>query len=157
MKVAQNDETNPVTRPVHPPHIPSIANTQLFPSDSSVRKRETPGILSRMFPPFAGITYPYVTSSLAQRIAASCFVLHLIALLFIVFPLRYSFPVDSETDAAAAQFDYGVDDPSLPEQPGKPSLNHQISPILLSTACIRVVWHVTVRLLLFCCIACHCH
>ena len=46
----------------------------------------------------------------------------LIALLFIVFPLRYSFPVDSETDAAAAQFDYGVDDPSfLPEQPGKPS------------------------------------
>ncbi len=29
-------------------------------------------------------------------------------------------PVDYETDAAAAQFDYGVDDPSLPEQPGKP-------------------------------------
>ena len=47
--------------------------------------------------------------------------LHLIALLFIVFPLRYSFPVDYETDAAADQFDYGVDDPSLlPEQPGKP-------------------------------------
>ena len=45
----------------------------------------------------------------------------LIALLFIVFPL-FS-PVDYETDAAAAQFDYGVDDPSLlPEQPGKPLL-----------------------------------
>ena len=30
-------------------------------------------------------------------------------------------PVDYETDTAAAQFDYGVDDPSyLPEQPGKP-------------------------------------
>ena len=30
-------------------------------------------------------------------------------------------PVDYETDAAAAQFDYGVDDPSyLLEQPGKP-------------------------------------
>ena len=29
--------------------------------------------------------------------------------------------VDYETDTAAAQFDYGVDDPSyLPEQPGKP-------------------------------------
>ena len=29
--------------------------------------------------------------------------------------------VDYETDVAAAQFDYGVDDPSfLPEQPGKP-------------------------------------
>ena len=30
-------------------------------------------------------------------------------------------PVDYGTDAAAAQFDYGVDDPSyLLEQPGKP-------------------------------------
>ena len=55
-------------------------NLQHFTSGSFVRKRETPGILSRMFPPFAGITYPCVTSPLAQRIAASCFVLHLIAL-----------------------------------------------------------------------------
>ena len=47
----------------------------------------------------------------------------LIALLFIVFPLRYFFPVDIETDAAATQYDYGVDDPSLlTEQPGKPPL-----------------------------------
>ncbi|XP_037437774.1 early nodulin-20-like [Triticum dicoccoides] len=46
-----------------------------------------------------------------------------------------------ETDAAAASIDYSVDDPSfLPEQPGKPlPLDHQISHILLSTACIRVV------------------
>ena len=63
----------------------------------------------------------------------------LIALLFIVFPLRYFFPVDPEA-AGDPQFDYGVDDPSLlPEQPGKPPLDHQISPILLYTACIRVV------------------
>ena len=74
-----------------------------------------------MFPPFAGITYPRVTSPLAQRIAASCFVLPLIALLFIVFPLRYLFPVDSETAADVHVFDYIEDDPSfLPEQPGKP-------------------------------------
>ena len=140
MKVAQNDETNPNTQSVRPPHIPSIANTQLSPSGSSTRKREISGILSRMFPPFAGITYPCVTSPLAQRTAVSCFVLHLIALLFIVFPLRYFFPVGSETDTAAAQFDYGVDDPSyLPEQPGKPPFDHQISPIVLYTACIRVV------------------
>ena len=47
--------------------------------------------------------------------------LHLIALLFIVFPLHYSFPVDSETDADAPVVDYITDDPSLlPEQPGKP-------------------------------------
>ena len=63
----------------------------------------------------------------------------LIALLFIVFPLRYFFPVDPET-VGDPQFDYGVDDHSLPEQPGKPApLDHQISPILLYTACIRVV------------------
>ena len=63
----------------------------------------------------------------------------LIALLFIVFPLRYFFLIDLET--AGAPIDYVVDDPSfLPEQPGKPPpLDLQISPILLSTACIRVV------------------
>ena len=64
----------------------------------------------------------------------------LIALLFIVFPLRYLFPVDPETDAHTPVIDYIDDDPSfLPEQPGKPPLDHQISPILLYTACIRVV------------------
>ena len=140
MKVAQNDETNPDMQPVRPPRVPIIVNLQHFTSGSSVRKRETPGILSRKSPPFAGITYPCVRPPLAQRIAASCFVLHLIALLFIVFPLRYFFPVDPET-AGDPQLDYGVDDPSyLPEQPGKPPpLEHQISPILLYTACIRVV------------------
>ena len=62
-----------------------------------------------------------------------------IALLFIMFPLRYFFPVDPEA-VGDLQFDYGVDDPSfLLEQPGKPPLDHQISPILLYTACIRVV------------------
>ena len=73
MKVAQNDETIPDTQPVRPPHIPSIANSQLFPSDSFVRKRETPGILSRMFPPFAGITYYRVRAHLALRL--SCYAL----------------------------------------------------------------------------------
>ena len=121
MKVAQNDETNPDTRPVRPPRIPSIGNLQHFTSGSFVRNRETPGILSRIFPLFADIAYPYVRSPLAQRIAASYIVLHLIALLFIVFPLRYSFPVDFETAADVRVFDYIEDDPSfLPEQPGKP-------------------------------------
>ena len=36
-----------------------------------------------------------------------------------MFPFRYFFPVDLET-VGDPQFDYGVDDPSLPEQPGKP-------------------------------------
>src|SRR3954469_21956515 len=137
MKVAQNDETNPDTQPVRPPRIPNVSNSQLSPSGSSARKRETPGILSRMFPHFTGITSYLVRSPLAPRIA----MLYLIALLFIVFPLRYFFPVDTETDAAAgAPIDYVVDDPSfLSEQPGKPPLDHQISPTLFYTACIRVV------------------
>ena len=37
-----------------------------------------------------------------------------------MFPLSYFFPVDSETDADVRVFDYTEDDPSLPEQPGKP-------------------------------------
>ena len=41
-------------------------------------------------------------------------------MVFIVSSPLFS-PVDYETDAAAAQFDYGVDDPSfLLEQSGKP-------------------------------------
>ena len=41
MKVALNDETNPNTQSVRPPHVPSIVNLQHFTSGSSVRKRET--------------------------------------------------------------------------------------------------------------------
>ena len=75
MKVAQNNETNPVTQPVRPPHIPSIANTQLSPSGSPVRKRETPGILSRMFPPLADITYYCVRAHRTPRIVLLRFVM----------------------------------------------------------------------------------
>ena len=46
----------------------------------------------------------------------------LIALLFIVFPLCYFFPVDPETAFDATVFDYVDDDPSYfsIELPGKP-------------------------------------
>ena len=129
MKVAQNDETNSDTQPVRTPRIPSIPNTQLSPSGSFVRKCETPGILSRMFPPFVGITSYRVRAYLAPCFASLCFVMLCLLRIYCFFPL-FS-PVDYETDTAAAQFDYGVDDLSLlPEQPGKPPLDHQISPIL---------------------------
>ena len=138
MKVAQNDETNPNTQSVHTPHIPSIAKSQLFPSDSSVRKRETPGILSRMFSPFASVTYPCVRSRLAPRFVMSRIFMHLFALYLLFLPPLLS--LDTKTDAAATEYDYGVDDHSFSaELPGKPPLDHQISPILLYTACIRVV------------------
>ena len=86
MKVAQNNETNPDTQPVRPPRIPSIANMQLFPSDSFVRKCETPGILSRMFSPFAGITYYRVRAHLAPLIVMSCIVMHMFALYLLFLP-----------------------------------------------------------------------
>ena len=89
-----------------------------------------------MFSPFAGITYYRVWTPLATLIVMSCIVMHMFALYLLFLPPLLS--LDSDTDAAA-QFAYGVDDPSyLPEQLGKPPLDHQISPILLYTACIRV-------------------
>ena len=91
-----------------------------------------------MFPPFAGITYYRVWAHLASRFVMSCIVMHLFALYLLFLPPLLS--LDTETDAAATQYDYGVDDPSFSaELPGKPPPDHQISPILLSTACIRVV------------------
>ena len=119
MKVAQNDETNPDWQSIRSPHVPSIVNLQHFISGPSVKKRETSGILSRMFPPLTGTTSYHVRARLASLLDMSCIDMHLFTWYSLFFPL-FS-PVDYETDAAAAQFDYGVDDPSLlPEQPGKP-------------------------------------
>ena len=119
MKVAKNDETNPNMQPVRPPHTPNLSNSQLSPSGSSVRKCETLGILSRMFPPFAGISYYCVRAHRTPRIALIYFVVLCLLCIHYLFPL-FS-PVDYETNAAATQYDYGVDDLSfLPEQPGKP-------------------------------------
>ena len=119
MKVAQNDETNPVMQPVRPPHTPSIPNTQLSPSGSPVRKRGT-GILSRMFSPFVSITYYRVRAHRTLRIALIYFVMLCLLCIHYFFPL-FS-PVDYETDADATEYDYVTDDPSLSKQPGKPPL-----------------------------------
>ena len=74
-----------------------------------------------MFPRFFSITYYRVRAHLASRLVMSCIVMHLFALYSLFLPPLP--PLDTETDAAAAQFDYEVDDPSfLPEQPGKPPL-----------------------------------
>ena len=115
MKVAQNDETNPDTQSVRPPHPSNLSNPQLSPSGSSARKHETPGILSRMLSPFVGITYYRVRTCLTLLVVLLCTCL----LCIYCFSPLFS-PVDYETDTATVQFDYGVDDPSyLPEQPGK--------------------------------------
>ena len=73
-------------------------------------------------PPFTGTTYCRVRTHLAPLIVMSRIVMLMFALYLLFLPPLFS-PVDYETDAAADQFDYGVDDPSLlPEQPGKPPL-----------------------------------
>ena len=74
-----------------------------------------------MFPPFVGITYYRVRAHLAPLFAMSCIVMLMFVLYLLFLPPLLS--LDIETDAAATQYDYGVDDPSLlPEQPGKPPL-----------------------------------
>ena len=78
------------TQPVRPPHIPSIANMQLSPFGSFVRKRETPGLLSRMFPSFVGITYYRVRAYLAPCIASLCFVMLCLLRIYCFFPLFFS-------------------------------------------------------------------
>ena len=120
MKVAQNDETNPNTQPVRPPRIPNLSNSQLPPpSGTFAQKRETPGILSRMFLPFAGITYYRVRAHLTLLVVLSCIDMHMFTWYSLFLPPLLL--LDIETDAALTQYDYGVDDPSLlPEQPGKP-------------------------------------
>ena len=118
-KVAQNDETNPDTQPVRPPHIPNISDSQLSPSISSAENAKHRGYFPRMFPPFVGITYYRIRAHLAPLIVMSCIVMLMFALYLLFLPPLLS--LDIETDVAATQYDYGVDDPSLlPEQPGKP-------------------------------------
>ena len=90
-----------------------------------------------MLSPFAGITSYRIRAHLAPLIVMSCIGMHMFALYLLFLPTLLS--PDSDTDAAAAQYDYGDDDPSLPEQPGKPPLNTRYRIFLLSTACIRAV------------------
>ncbi len=82
-----------------------------------------------MFPPFAGTTSYGVRAHLAPCIVMSSVVMLMFALYLLFLPPLLS--LDTETDIVATQYDYGVDDHSLlPEQPGKPPLDHQISPTL---------------------------
>ena len=138
MKVAQNNETNLDTQPVRPPHIPSIANTQLSPSGSSVRKRQTPGILSRMFPLFTSIAYYRVRAYLAPRIASLCFVMLWLLCYLLCSPSVTSFrqtPRVPTTPSLTTELTTHSSCQS--NQASPPPLDHQISPILLYTACIR--------------------
>ena len=70
--------------------LASIATMQQSTSGSSVQRRKTPGILSRMFPHFTSITYYRVRSFLAPRIAMLCFVMPCLLRIYCFFPLFFS-------------------------------------------------------------------
>ena len=70
-----------------------------------------------MFSPFVGITYYRDWAHLASLLVMSCIDMHLFALYSLFLPPLLS--LDTETDAHPV-IDYVDDDPSLPEQPGKP-------------------------------------
>ena len=138
MKVAQNDETNPDTQPARPPHITSIANTQISPSGSSVQKHETPGILSWLFSPFVGITSYCVRTHLAPLLVMPCINMHLFALYSLFLPPLLSGRLrDSRRCWCPDRLRCWR--PLLARATRQAPLDHQTSPILLSTACISVV------------------
>ena len=137
MKVAQNGETNPNTQSICLRHIPSIANIKPFPLgsfvrkcltsrkrsrmlspfDSSARKHETPGIFSRMFPPFTGVTSYRVRTHLALPVVLLCTCLLCIYCFFP--PLLSGRPRDCRwcrCDQLRRRRPLSL----LPEQPGKP-------------------------------------
>ena len=75
------------------------------------------------FPDVSPLRRYHLLPRLGTPSTARCHVMHRHANVCIIFIVSFPLfsPVDYETDAAAAQFDYGVDDPSyLLEQPGKP-------------------------------------
>ena len=138
MKVAQNNETNPDTQPVRPPHIPSIANTQLSPPVHLSENAEHRGYFPGCFPPSL-VSPPTALGHPWHRVspcyALCCFDCSVIY--YVPPPLLLS---SRPRDCRRPPIDYGVDEPSFSaELPGKAPLDHQISPILLYTACIRVV------------------
>ena len=125
MKVAQNNKTNLNMPSVRLPHIPSIKNLQHFTSGSSVRKHETLGVLSRMFPPFTGITSYRVRTRLALPVVLLCTCLLCIYCFSHLFssvdPMTMLMPLWSTTSPMTP--------PSCPSNQASPPLDHQISPI----------------------------
>ena len=114
-------------------------NCNFPPSGSSVRKRKTPGILSRLFSPFVGITYYRDWAHLASILVMSCIDMHLFALYSLFLPpLLSGRPRDRRCCCPVRLRSWR---PLLLARATRqaPPLDHQISPILLYTACIRVV------------------
>src|SRR5215216_4682571 len=120
MKVAQNDETNPRTQPVHPPHVPSIANLQSCPQSVCPKTRNTGNTFPDVFP----LRRYHLLPRQGTPNTARCHVMHHHAYVCIIFivssPSSLARPRDRRRCYPVR---LGVDDLSLlPEQPGKPPL-----------------------------------
>ena len=152
MKVAQNDETNPNTWSVRPPHTPSISNTQLSPFGPSVRKCGTPGILSRMFSPFAGITYPCVRSPLALCIALLYFVMLCLLRTYCFFP-----PLLLQQTLRPALMPLSTTTSPTTLLPVQQSFLASKPPLIIALSLLSYSWirfaTLLIRQLLLCCIA----
>ena len=143
MKVAQNDETNPDTQPIRPPHTPNLSNPQLSPSGSSARKHETPGILFRMFSP---LHQYHLLPCQGTPNTAYCLVIFcdaLFALYSLFLPPLLSGRLRDRRRCWVPRSTTLLTTPPCLSNQASPPFDHQISPILLYTACIRVVQHVT--------------
>ena len=117
MKVAQNDETNSDTRSVYLSDASSYLNMELSPSGHLFDTGPEPGKHSRLTSALVGIVLHHVRTRLALPVVLVCTCLLCI---YCFSPLFFS--VDPVDDADAPVIDYVDDDPSLPEQPGKPPL-----------------------------------
>ena len=119
MKVDQKNELNPNTWPTYMSDASNYLNMVHSPSGHLSDTGLEPGTPSWLNSPFTYIVEPYVRPHPAHHIAMLCFVMLCLLYIYCFSPL-FSL-VDPETEAAPV-IDYVDDDPSLPEQPGKPPL-----------------------------------
>ena len=127
---------------IHSPfvhHTPLTYQTRNFPLRFICPKTRNTGILSRMFPPFAGITYYRVRAHLTPPFALSCIVMHLFALYSLFLPPLLSGRLRDRRCCSPVWLRCWRPLLLARTTSQAPPLDHQISPILLYTACIRVV------------------
>ena len=117
MKVAQKSPPNPNTLPTYLPDASNYLNMEHSPSGHLSDTGPEPGKHSRLTSALVGIVLHHVRTRLALHVVLVCTCLLCI---YCFSPLFFS--VDPVDDADAPVIDYVDDDPSLPEQPGKPPL-----------------------------------
>ena len=121
-------------------HTPLTYRTRNFPPpaplpENTEHREYFPGC----FPPFTGITYYRVRAHLAPLVVMSCIVMLMFALYLLFLPPLLSGRLRDRRRCSCVRLHRRR--PLLLARATRqaPPLDHQISPILLYTACIRVV------------------